>query len=283
MDRRVIEVAQTILGNLFLVISICGTGYGQAGSAGSGQQVAPALTTGGAEAAAPNRRPARPASPDPDPAPASTTVVNGEASLTPSNADTQTAGKVRRPTELQQALEEFRIQIGKLSDGKKGSTVVGGRQNSLTGRLYEYLRNDLMDAVPHQVRQFGGNKNLLRRNQYGATVSGPVRLPWLYDGRGRTFFSFSFEGTRERISQSTLLTLPTNKQREGDFSDLVDNAGSPIVLYDPATTRPNPAFDPRQPVSAENLQYLRDPFPGNKVPLSRMDPVARALVALLKA
>ncbi len=186
----------------------------------------------------------------------------------------------RKPSELQKAVEEFRLQIGRLGGGTKGKPMVGGRQNSLTGRLYEYLRNDFMDAIPHQVRQFGGTKSLLRRNQYGATVSGPVRLPLAYDGRGRTFFSFSFEATKERIAQSSLFTLPTPRQRDGDFSDLVDNAGAPVTIYDPLTTRPNPSYDPKKPVSAENLQYLRTPFPGNKIPLSRLDPVARSLVAL---
>ena len=196
----------------------------------------------------------------------------------PASADTN---EQKKPTELQKALEEFRVQVGKLGGGNgNGQANIGGRQNRLTGRLYEYLRNDIMDAIPHQVKQFGGTKSLLRRNQYGATVSGPVRVPWAYDGRGRTFFSFSFEGTRERIAQSSLFTLPTEKQRGGDFSDLVDNAGAPVTIYDPKTTRPNPNYDPTQPVSAENLQYLRDPFPGNRIPLDRIDPVARALVAM---
>lgn len=198
------------------------------------------------------------------------------------SADDKKEGEPQRPraSELQKALEEFRIQMGRLGSGGKVRANVGGRQNTLTGRLYEYLRNDAMDAVPHQVKQFGGTKNLLRRNQFGGTLSGPIRLPWVYDGRGRTFFSFSYEGTRERIAQSQLLTLPTNLQRQGDFSDLVDNAGQPVTLYDPQTTRPNPAYDPSRPVSLENLQYLRDPFPGNRIPAARLDPVARALVDL---
>ena len=60
----------------------------------------------------------------------------------------------------------------------------------------------------------------------------------------------------------------------GDFSGTVDAAGQPLPIYDPASTRPNPAFDASQPVTAENLQYLREPFPGNVMPASRRDPVA---------
>ncbi|MDX2032200.1 MAG: hypothetical protein SF339_16115 [Blastocatellia bacterium] len=185
----------------------------------------------------------------------------------------------RRPSEFQKALEEFRIQMGP-STGGKAKVRPAGRQNSLTGRVYENLRNDLFDAVPHEVRQRGGTKSLLRRNQYGASLSGPIRLPKVYDGRGRTFFSFSFEATRERIAQSALFTVPTDRQRAGDFSDLVDTAGNPVLLYDPKTTRPNPNYDPSQPVSTGNLQYLRDPFPNNRIPENRIDPVTRSILAL---
>lgn len=168
--------------------------------------------------------------------------------------------------------------MGQAGKGKGfGAT---SRQNAFTGRIYEYLRNDALDAVPHEVRQRGGTKSLLRRNQYGFSVSGPVQLPWLYDGRGRTFFSVNFEATRERIARSALFTVPTAKQRLGDFSDLVDSAGQPVPIYDPLTTRPNPAYDPTQAVSTDNLQYLRDPFPHNTIPAARLDPVARGLLAL---
>lgn len=185
----------------------------------------------------------------------------------------------RPPSELQKALDEFRVQMGSLSTSKSGKVKAVGRQNSLTGRLYEYLRNDLFDAIPHEVRQRGGTKkSLLRRNQFGFTVSGPVWVPKLYDGRGRTFFSFSYEGTRERIAQSALYTLPTDPQRNGSFADLVDTAGKPVTIYDPATTRLNPNYDPSKPVALDNLQYLRDPFPGNVLPDNRLDPVARKLV-----
>lgn len=218
---------------------------------------------------------------DPPPSAGSPTPTSDKpAGVKPASDKSEGEPQAPRPSELQKALEEFRVQMGRLGAGGKASANVSGRQNTLTGRLYEYLRNDAMDAIPHQVKQFGGTKNLLRRNQFGGALSGPIVLPWIYDGRGRTFFSFSYEGTRERIAQSRLLTLPTNPQRQGNFSDLVDNAGQPITLYDPQTTRPNPAYNPSRPVSLENLQYLRDPFPGNRIPAARLDPVARALVDL---
>lgn len=185
----------------------------------------------------------------------------------------------QQPSELQKALNEFRTQMTALTGGT-GKAKSVGKQNRLSGRIYENLRNDLFDAVPHEVRQRGGTKSLLRRNQYGFSVSGPVWLPKVFDGRGRTFFSLNFEATRERIAQSALFTIATDKQRLGDFSDLVDSAGQPIPIYDPLTTRPNPNYDPAKAISATNLQYLRDPFPGNIVPANRLEPISKSIVAL---
>src|SRR5215471_7427390 len=86
----------------------------------------------------------------------------------------------RGPSELQKALNEFRIQMGQVgAGGGPRKFKVASRQNSLTGRLYENFRNDFLDAVPHEVRQRGAAKSLLRRNQYGFNVSGPVVAPWL--------------------------------------------------------------------------------------------------------
>ena len=169
------------------------------------------------------------------------------------------------------------MQVGQISSGQ-GQVKAAGKQNSYTGRLYEYFRNNALDALPHEVRQRGGSKSLLQRNQFGFTLSGPIRLPKIYDGRGKTFFSVSYEGTIERIAQSYLFTVPTAPQRGGNFSDYVDNAGQPVKIYDPATTRPNPAFDPKQAISESNLQYLRDPFPNNAIPINRIDPIVRALL-----
>ena len=186
------------------------------------------------------------------------------------------------PPELRKAIREYRAQIERITldypGGEKGN---GSRRISrdYRGNLYHYFRNDALDALPHEVRQANGTKSVLRRNQFGFNLTGPVTVPGLYDGRGQTFFSIAYEGTRERISRPYLGDVLTPLQRSGDFSDLVDNAGRPVLIYDPATTRPNPDYDPGQPVSLSNLQYLRDPFPGNRIPAHRLDPVALKALA----
>jgi hypothetical protein len=146
------------------------------------------------------------------------------------------------------------------------------------GRLYENFRNDLLDAIPHEVTQNGGTKSLLRRNQFGFNVAGPVPFPRGLHVPRNTFFMLSYEGVRERISRASLHTIPTLPERSGDFSQTVDTAGNLLPVYDPRSTAPNPAYDAGQPVSATNLQYLRSPFPGNRIPVTRLAPdVLKAL------
>ncbi len=190
---------------------------------------------------------------------------------------TVSAAEPPKATDLQQALEEFKSQTRNL--GLREDSPASARKKSMNrpkfhGRLFENFRNDILDATPHEIRQRGSDKSLLRRNQFGFNLAGPLIIPKLYDPGRSTFFSISYEGVRERISRSYLRTVPTIPERTGDFSGTVDSAGQPLPVYDPASTRPNPAFDVSQPVTPENLQYLRDQFPGNVIPASRRDSVA---------
>ncbi len=179
--------------------------------------------------------------------------------------------------ELQKAAEEFKAatrELGLRADSPARSA--GKRQypwQTWHGRLSYNLRNDLLDAVPHEIAQRGGGKNLLRRGQFGFNVAGPVI------GKS-TFASLSYEGVRERIGRNSLRTVAIMPERRGDFSQTVDSAGDPQQIFDPATTRLNPDFDPAQPVSTSNLEYIRQPFPGSVIPSSRLDPAALRGVSL---
>ncbi|HSW50454.1 MAG TPA: hypothetical protein VLH09_09780, partial [Bryobacteraceae bacterium] len=177
-------------------------------------------------------------------------------------------------TEMQKALEEFRARTASL--GVRGGTTDGRARNGVArppwhGRVYENWRNDFLDAVPHEIKQRGGTKSLLRRNQFGFNVAGPLVIPKLYDGGRRTFLSLSYEGVRDATARSYLQTVPTLGERSGDFSAVVDQAGAPLPIFDPASTRLNPTFDRSRPVSTDNLEYLRDPFPGNRIAAQRLD------------
>ncbi len=192
-------------------------------------------------------------------------------------AHAQTGQRTPAPSEMQKAVDEFKTltrELGLREESAKKKNG-GGAKAAWHGRVFENFRNDFLDAVPHEVNQLGLTKSTLRRNQFGFNVGGPVIIPRVYDGRRSTYFSLSYEGVRENVARSYLSTVPTGPERTGDFSRTVDEAGNPLPIYDPATTRLNPAYDPAQPVSRDNLQYQRDPFPGNQIPSERLDPVAR--------
>ena len=184
---------------------------------------------------------------------------------------------------LEHALQEFKSETAALGirplSGDLALTPRGAKP-SWHGRIFENFRNDALDAIPHEIRQGGQNKGLLQRNQFGFNVSGPVIIPHLWTARNNTFFSLSYEGVREHIARTYLRTVPTLGERGGDFSQTVEQAGNPLPVYDPAATRVNSNYDPSQVVSATNLQYLRDPFPGNRIPTYRLDPVATQAVGL---
>jgi len=176
---------------------------------------------------------------------------------------------------LTRATQEFKVLTGNWGirpNSPPSAQRRFGPKMRWHGRVYEYFRNDSLDAIPHEVNQNGGTKSPLHRNQFGFNISGPVIIPPLVKNPQNTFFTLSYEGVRETVSRASLHTIPTAAQRNGDFSKTVDQAGNPLILYDLATTAPNPAYDPSLPVTTSNLQYLRSPFPGNIIPADRLAP-----------
>ena len=181
------------------------------------------------------------------------------------------------PSTLSQAADEFKVltrDLGIRPESPPNAQDHRGRKMLWHGRVYENFRNDILDAIPHEVRQNGESASPLRRNQFGFNIAGPVLIPHFLTNPNNTFFLLSYEGVRERIFRAQLLTVPTMQQRLGDYSQTVDSAGKILPIYDPALTTPNPAYDPTQAVSTTNLQYLRSQFPGNAIPSTRFSPVA---------
>ncbi len=154
------------------------------------------------------------------------------------------------------ALTQFKVQTH--SDQAEFGGVSGGVVNIASrsganryhGTLYEFLRNDALDARGF----FAGRKPPLRQNQFGATFGGPVR-------KDKTFFFFSYEGYRQVNASSALYLIPTPEQLNGDFSPLNRQ------LFNPFTTRQDPA-NPNA--------FVRDPFPGNRIPAALINRSTRA-------
>lgn len=190
-------------------------------------------------------------------------------------------------------VREFKVLSGVFSaEFGRGAGVVSvatkSGSNLFHGTVFEYLRDDRFDARNFFVRKValpGGGlqvdpKPPLNRHQFGGAAGGPLIIPGIYDGHNRTFFFSDYAGLKETRGQVFVNTVPTAQTRIGDFSDFRNAAGNLIPIYDPLTTRLNPAFDAARPVSASNPQFLRDPFPGNVIPLGRLHPVGRNVASI---
>jgi hypothetical protein len=183
-----------------------------------------------------------------------------------------------------ESVREFKVLTGTFSaEFGRGAGVVSvstkSGSNDLHGNLFEFLRNDQLDArnyfnAPPQ------EKPPFRRNQFGAAAGGPVYLPKLYNGKNKTFFFMDYFGMRERKGLTFVNSVPTTDVRAGNFSNFTDSSGKLIQIFDPLTTRLNPNFDSSKPVSTSNPQYLRDPFSGNIIPSNRINPVSANVASI---
>jgi hypothetical protein len=165
-----------------------------------------------------------------------------------------------------ESVREFKIQTNLYSAdvGRNSGAVVDvitkSGTNQLHGSLFEFLRNSAMDA-----RNFFSPKGTafpsFRLNQFGGSLGGPIVLPKLYNGKNKTFFFVDYEGYRRASQQLLLGNVPTERMRNGDFSE---TAG----VYDPLTTRANP----------NGAGFIRDRFAGDIIPQNRWDPIAIKMI-----
>ncbi|MBC8167712.1 MAG: carboxypeptidase regulatory-like domain-containing protein [Bryobacteraceae bacterium] len=150
------------------------------------------------------------------------------------------------------AIQEFNVKVNSYSaeyaggGGVLNATIKSGT-NELHGSLFEFFRNEKLDARPYQ---FGPArlKNAFRYNQFGGVLGGPVLLPRIYDGRNRSFFLFNYEGIRRRDPSDQFARVPTGAEREGDFRGQAQ-------VYDPFNL---------SPATGERV-----PFAENRIPQSR--------------
>jgi hypothetical protein len=183
-----------------------------------------------------------------------TNTVNFELNGNDSNDPyTNVAAPVPEPD----ALAEFSVQTSNFDAeyGRNSGAIVNAITKSGTnqfhGSAFEFLRNGAADARNF----FSPTADTLNRNQFGGTFGGPVVIPHLYNGKDKTWFFFSYEGTREHsASSSGFLVLPTAAEAAGDFSALS------IPVIDPQTGQP---------------------FPGNIIPKNDIDPYATKTLGLI--
>lgn len=151
------------------------------------------------------------------------------------------------------AIQEFKVQngvypaeFGHESTQVNVLTKSGG--NAYHGALFEFLRNDAVDAKDYRFSQNPVAKTF-KWNDYGFEVDGPIRIPHLFNGRDKLFFMSNYEAFRNRRTKTNAFTVPSTKMFGGDFSELLPST----IIYDPTTGLP---------------------FPGNIIPSNRLDPIS---------
>ncbi|MCS7315887.1 MAG: TonB-dependent receptor [Bryobacterales bacterium] len=140
-----------------------------------------------------------------------------------------------------------------LGDGPFGNRIARGRE-TVRGGLFFSLNNSAFDARPYSLTGQKVEKPSYAQSRFGLNLGGPLALPKL-PRSDRTFFFLNYSGTRARSPFDATSTLPTLEQRAGDFSQPLGSLTT--VLFDPLG---------------------RLPFPGSRIPLPRMDPIARGLL-----
>ena len=207
-----------------------------------------------------------------------------------------TNGFIREFNQMNQsgmeAIQEVAIQTsnyaaeyGQAGGGYFNYTMKSGT-NQYHGSGYDYFVNEALnsgvpftDAGTNNPNKIGQHvRNPLRQNDYGFTLGGPIVIPKIYNGHDKTFFFFNFEQFRQGVSVSNSISVvPTAAYRTGDFSGALTGVCTPVAatvdpvnssicqnqIYDPASTR------------VVNGITVRDPFPGNKIPSTQIDPTAK--------
>jgi hypothetical protein len=152
-----------------------------------------------------------------------------------------------------ESIAEIKVQgVGNAAEyGQVGdvTTISKSGTNEYHATAFWFHQNRALDS-----KSFGSlTKPQKIGNDFGGSGGGPVRIPWLYNGRDKTFFFGTFEGFRFPRGQTVQNTVPTQAMRNGDFS------AEGVVVKDPLTGLP---------------------FPGNRIPDNRISPIAKSILTL---
>jgi hypothetical protein len=171
-----------------------------------------------------------------------------------------------------ESIQEFKVLTGTFSaefGGGPGVVSASTRSgsNQFHGSAMDFLRNTALNArnyfaAPNQP------KPPFIRNQFEATLGGPVIIPKVYNGHNHTFMFLDYYGERQIQGISNVNTVPTMAARQGDFSQYTDPSGNLIPIYNPLTT------------TLVNGQPVREQFAGNMIPSGLINPVGLRVASI---
>ncbi|HTP35363.1 MAG TPA: carboxypeptidase-like regulatory domain-containing protein, partial [Candidatus Acidoferrales bacterium] len=157
------------------------------------------------------------------------------------------------------AIQEFKVQMGVYPaefghQSTQVNVVTKSGGNAYHGALFEFVRNDVFDAVPYAFTATHPVKSPFKWNDYGFELDGPVYIPKIFNGRNRLFFMANDEWKTQRQNSQGTYSVPTASMFNGDFSALG------TTIYDPDT-------------GANGA--TKTPFPNNQIPSNRIDPISK--------
>lgn len=191
-----------------------------------------------------------------------------------------------------EAVSEFKLQTGTVGAQYSGGQtavanfVTKSGTNELHGSAYYYVQNDALRANGFDNNAAGLKRQPFKQHNYGFSAGGPVLIPKVYDGRNKTFWFGTWERTEQKnFSSTSFSTLPIPEFKRGDFSQLLNpaftgNSRSGTTIGTDALERPIVFGQIYDPTTARQVgsTWVRDPFPGNIIPNSRISTVARNIL-----
>jgi Carboxypeptidase regulatory-like domain len=195
--------------------------------------------------------------------------------------------------EVSVQTSNFAAEYGGAGGGYLNFTMKSGT-NQYHGTAYDYFVNSALNAgLPFTANcneenncatnpNSGHIKNVVKRNDYGVTLGGPVRIPKIYNGKDKTFFFFNFEQFRQStVTNNGLATVPLPAYTKGNFAAAEAFGPFPVPGFN-SISAPNEIFDPATRTTV-NGKLVESPFPNNAIPVSRQDPVALYLQTFFPA
>src|SRR5260370_6255789 len=170
--------------------------------------------------------------------------------------------------EVQVQTASCDASYGYMTGGAVNMSLKSGT-NEIHGQVYYFNQTPLCDANRFFLNRVGTPKIAYKAHRWGGSVSGPVDIPKIYNGRNKTFFMYGYEGmwTFDPVSIG-FEAVPTAAQRTGDFSNLLA-LGTRYQIYDPYSIAP-----------AAGGLFSRQPLAGNRIPQSQISPVGAKIAAL---
>ena len=186
----------------------------------------------------------------------------------------QSSTQTPDPDSIQEVRVETTGSGAEFATPATGVITTKSGTNHVHGALFETARNSALGIARSRSNPSNFVAPHYVRNEFGISAGGPIVIPHVYNGKGKSFWFFAYERYSLRSNTYENVSVPTLAMRNGDFSGLTDSAGVPQQLYDPATTKPSANCNN----TGTTNPYCRTPFFNNQIPMSRESPTAKILM-----